>query len=222
MPIRTPIFDERTIKAEMLSKLLRDGVVDKTTVLTSEYRLQNTGVRADLAILTDHLVGVEIKSGKDSLKRLRQQMAVYTTYFDHVILVVAPRHLSGLQDADVVGLELWSFDSAKNFRVLKPSVTNERSAARYALLPERERRKYQHLPERAAFDMIFRDRFHHTSDQFWKSIGRSQRVPTENLKYLSRFREGRESHAEWQADRANRWSEWDAKAVQAFEQRNQG
>lgn len=219
MAISPPVFDERVIKAEFLTKLWREGTVDRTTVLSSEYRLQDTGVRADLAILTDQLVGVEIKSGKDSLKRLRQQMAVYVEYFDHVILVLAPKHLANLKDEDIRLVELWSFDSARNFRMLKKGVSSDRAAARFALLPERDRRRYAHLTDRAAFDMIFRERFHQTSDQLWKSVGRSGRVPADSLKYLSRFREIRETHLEWQNDRERRWSEWTLKAEQAFSSR---
>lgn len=216
MPVRTPVFDERTIKAELLTKLWRDGGIDKTTVLTSEYRLQNTGVRADIAVLTNHLTGVEIKSGKDSLKRLKHQMSVYKEYFDRVVLVVAPKHLSTLSDADVGGVELWSLDAAKNFRMLKSGSIADRASFRYQMLPERDRKRYAHLSERDAFDMIFRDRFHQTSDLFWKSIGRSRRVPVESLKYLSRFREQREIHDGWLTDQERRWSEWNQKASEVF------
>ncbi|MDP2763841.1 MAG: hypothetical protein Q8O54_03280, partial [Brevundimonas sp.] len=79
-----------------------------------------------------------------------------------------------------------------------------------------ERKKYAHLSERDAFDMIFRDRFHETSDVFWKSIGRARRVPAESLKFLSRFRERRELHTEWMSDQERRWSEWNQKASDAF------
>lgn len=216
MPITAPVFDERTIKAELLTKLWRDGVIDKTTVLTSEYRLQNTGVRADIAVLTNHLTGVEIKSGKDSLKRLKQQMSVYKEYFDRVVLIVAPRHLAGLSEADVVGVELWSLDAAKNFRMLKSGSVADRAAFRLRLLPERDRKRYAHLSDRDAFDMVFRDRFHQTSDLFWKSIGRSRRIPVENLKYLSRFRERREMHDDWLTNQERRWSEWNQKASEVF------
>ncbi|MBO9501997.1 sce7726 family protein [Brevundimonas sp. A19_0] len=216
MPVHAPVFDERTIKAELLTKLWREGSIDKTTVLTSEFRLQNTGVRADIAILTNHLTGVEIKSGKDSLKRLRQQMDVYRAYFDRVVLVVAPKHLASLAEIDIVGVELWSIDSTKHFRMLKPGSICDNAAARYAKMPERDRKRYAHLSERDAFDMIFRDRFHQTSDAFWKSIGRARRIPKDSLKYLSRFREKRELHIEWEHNQERRWVEWHRKASDAF------
>lgn len=216
MSVSHPVFNERTIKAELLTKLWRDGEIDKTTVLTSEYRLQNTGVRSDLAILTNHFTGVEVKSGKDTLKRLKQQMLVYREYFDRVVLVVAPKHLSSLSDLDIVGVELWSFDSAKNFRMLKSGLVSDRSSRRYALISERDKKRYKHLSEREAFEMVFREQFHQTSDQFWKSIGRKRRIPIESLNYLSRFRETREVHQEWISEQERRWNEWNKKASRIF------
>ncbi len=50
--------------------------------------------RADVALIGDCFAGYEIKTERDTLKRLPRQAAAYGRIFDHCTVVVAQRHLS--------------------------------------------------------------------------------------------------------------------------------
>jgi hypothetical protein len=58
--------------------------------------------RVDIALIGDHLHRFEIKSERDSLRRLPAQVEVYSRVFDYVTLVVDTRHLDG---AGTLGIE---------------------------------------------------------------------------------------------------------------------
>ncbi len=55
-------------------------------------------VRIDLAVVNGLLHGFEIKSDRDSLRRLRLQAEVYSRVFERMTLVVAARHLTGAME----------------------------------------------------------------------------------------------------------------------------
>lgn len=50
-------------------------------------------VRVDVAVLNGSFSGFEIKSERDTLKRLPKQVEVYSKILDYMTLVVADRHL---------------------------------------------------------------------------------------------------------------------------------
>lgn len=51
-------------------------------------------VRVDVAVLNGSFSGYEIKSARDTLRRLPKQVEVYSKILDHATLVVADNHLS--------------------------------------------------------------------------------------------------------------------------------
>lgn len=57
-----------------------------------EMGLLNHTVRADLALLDDELMLVELKSEADTLRRLPEQVRVYSEVADRCLLVVAENH----------------------------------------------------------------------------------------------------------------------------------
>lgn len=71
--------------------------------LVEEFTLPPGGVRADLAVIGPLLVGYEIKSSADNLRRLAGQVAAFGCVFDVCWLVAATRHV----DAAVDRLPLW-------------------------------------------------------------------------------------------------------------------
>lgn len=63
------------------------------SMVVDEFVLGERG-RIDLACITDHFAGYELKSDLDSLGRLPRQMDVYGEVFDYCTLVVTQRHLA--------------------------------------------------------------------------------------------------------------------------------
>ncbi len=64
-----------------------------TTLVVDELGLEHGKCRADIAVINGHLIGYEIKSEKDSLVRLKNQIEIYNAVFDHSSIVLEKRHL---------------------------------------------------------------------------------------------------------------------------------
>jgi hypothetical protein len=63
-------------------------------VILDELGVCRGQVRVDLAVVNGSLQGYEIKSDRDSLRRLGRQAEIYSRVFDRVTLVVGACHLS--------------------------------------------------------------------------------------------------------------------------------
>lgn len=82
------------LRANLLSSL-----ADETdTVIIEEMGVCRGRVRVDLAVVNGTLHGYEIKSDRDSLRRLATQIDFYGKVLDRATLVVAERHLPGALD----------------------------------------------------------------------------------------------------------------------------
>lgn len=66
------------------------------TIVIDELGLAHGKQRIDIAVLNGTLHGYEIKSSKDTLGRLEQQLSVYESYFEKLSIVTAENHLSGV------------------------------------------------------------------------------------------------------------------------------
>lgn len=67
----------------------------RSAVLLDEFSLSAGRTRADLAVVNGHLCGYEIKSDRDTLERLPDQMRAFNSVFDRMTLVVGWRHAAG-------------------------------------------------------------------------------------------------------------------------------
>lgn len=77
-----------------LSKWLVDQFAhDQSTVVCHEFSVPRPSARADVAVINGRLSGFEIKSDRDSLARLPQQVASYSAVFERVTLVTTAAHL---------------------------------------------------------------------------------------------------------------------------------
>lgn len=84
----------------MTEGAVREGVREHALALdgceahsTFEFWLPRFNTRADVAIVGDALQGYEIKTSRDTLKRLPRQIEAYSSVFDFCTAVVAERHL---------------------------------------------------------------------------------------------------------------------------------
>ena len=97
------------VRRVLLGRLNVTYGVDPTTIVVEELGLCRGTVRADVAVVNGCLKGYEIKSDKDTLKRLSRQSEVYNKVFDTVTLVVGESHLN--QAKDVVP-SWWGIETA--------------------------------------------------------------------------------------------------------------
>lgn len=70
--------------------------VDPGTLIIDELPICRHSARADLAVIDGHLSGYEIKSERDTLRRLEGQKDAYGRVFDYVTVVATGKHTDGL------------------------------------------------------------------------------------------------------------------------------
>jgi hypothetical protein len=215
-------MDENDIKAAVLSRIRKQSRGRALPIVTSEFSLKGTGIRADLAILNGQFTGVEIKSSGDTLKRLPSQMEGYARYFDHTLLVVAPKHLRGLRDIDLHGAEVWRQEVLSDW--MMHQLGEQRKISGHWLLQlltiEEERRATRDLAKtgsisadaqdayyRSAFEAAFRRRYAETSAAFWQAVAGRQIRP-DDLTLLSRFYADRQHAKQAAADSDLMWARW--------------
>ena len=82
------------IRPVLDGQLTRKYAGQDDTVIVHELGVHNGLHRIDIAVVNGVLSGYEIKSERDTLKRLPQQAEAYSAVFDHMTLVVHERHLN--------------------------------------------------------------------------------------------------------------------------------
>ncbi|MBP7052551.1 MAG: sce7726 family protein [Phycisphaerae bacterium] len=111
-------------------KRLRRQHAHSRTLVVNELGLNHGRCRADIAIINGQLVGYEIKSDEDSLRRLDGQVKSYNAVFDRVFMIVGERHLENArkQVPQWWGLILFVRGprGAINFRTLRNARRNTR------------------------------------------------------------------------------------------------
>ncbi len=88
-----PGLYDTEIRAALKARLREIHVHDSGTVILDELGLRRRQVRADVAVVNGVLHGYEIKSERDSLRRLPVQAELYGQVFDRATLVVSERHV---------------------------------------------------------------------------------------------------------------------------------
>jgi len=88
---------ERLSTDNEIRKILKARLValfreDPETLILEELGLRHGATRVDMVVVNGCLHGFEIKSDRDSLKRLPRQAKMYSEILDYVTLVVGQRH----------------------------------------------------------------------------------------------------------------------------------
>jgi len=216
-------MDENAIKVAVLTRIRARARSRVLPIVTSEFSLNGTGIRADLVVLDKCFYGVEIKSAADTLKRLPSQMEGYARYFDRTELVVAPKHLRGLREIDLHGARVWRAEVLTEWEThaegTKRHVTGQWLL--HLLTAEEERRANRAIERaksdpqaadldelrRAEFVRAFTRRYGATSSAFWEAV-RGRRIVPDDLRLLSRFHAAREQQRAIEEKRTAHWAQW--------------
>lgn len=86
-------MNDGDVRTALKRELLFRHASDSHTVIIEELGILHGSSRVDLAVVNGTLHGYELKSDRDDLQRLPEQVAAYITVFDLVTLVVGERHL---------------------------------------------------------------------------------------------------------------------------------
>jgi len=225
-------YNEIALKAEFLRRLVRSRTIDANSIISSEYFIDGAARRADLAILSNsRLVGVEVKSEFDTLRRLDGQLKSYIGIFDEVLLLVAARHLDAALEIAPLSVGIYSAtDRGRITRIRKPSksdlIDNDREALLRALpkaklLPligkpagRMARRDIidaaSEIPTtalRSTFVATFANRYGPTSRAFWRQV-ENKTITVDDLALLSLFAEQRKSAEHARLERERMWERW--------------
>ncbi|MFC8597182.1 sce7726 family protein [Isoptericola sp. NPDC057191] len=79
------------VRTALRARLDEEHGGDADTLIVDELGLCGQ-VRVDVAVVNGALSGFELKSARDNLRRLPNQVAVYSRVLDHATLVVAENH----------------------------------------------------------------------------------------------------------------------------------
>ena len=91
-------MNDAEIRQNFHRKMLHRQHARHNTLVIDELGLNHGKCRADIAVVNGQLVGYEIKSDNDSLRRLRDQITAYNAVFDKAFIVVGNRHINSIQD----------------------------------------------------------------------------------------------------------------------------
>ena len=86
-------FGDAAIRSALRIRLREEQAPDSETAIIDELGLCRGRVRIDVTVVNGLLHGYEIKSDRDSLRRLRKQVDVYGKVLDRATLVVGDRFL---------------------------------------------------------------------------------------------------------------------------------
>ena len=101
-------LSEADIRPAVIKQASMQGRRGSDAVIIPELDLRGLA-RADVALVDGRMIGWEIKSDRDSLRRLPNQVVVYSRVFDMVHLVVTERHR---RDGQRMVPDWWGVDLA--------------------------------------------------------------------------------------------------------------
>lgn len=90
-------MNDHQIRNNFHKKVLEHEHNCLNTLVIDELGLKHGTCRADIAVINKYINGFEIKSSKDSLFRLKEQMNTYNSIFDYINLIIEPCHLVSVE-----------------------------------------------------------------------------------------------------------------------------
>jgi hypothetical protein len=88
---------DREIRVALHRKKLRSSHSCDDTIVVDELGLASAQARIDVAVINGCVHGYEIKSERDTLERLPDQMAVYARCLEKLTVVCAEKHVRGVK-----------------------------------------------------------------------------------------------------------------------------
>lgn len=85
-------MNDQQLRCAVKQKILSHYADDPDTRIFDELGIRHGAARIDIAVVNGIIHGFELKSERDTLKRLPRQVQMYNSVLDRVTLVVASRH----------------------------------------------------------------------------------------------------------------------------------
>jgi hypothetical protein len=212
---------EDRAKAQVLNNLLLRKIIRRGDLLGTEFVFGSSGTRADIVIFSKTMIGVEVKSSADTLRRLPSQVESYYDYCNEVIFAVAPKHLAGLKMMGIPLSDTWSLledGSVREFdsRRLDGGRGNVEAILTQCQLQRLNKIAPQGDKKRPALALaLLSERFVDSSRNFWSHIGR-RKIRASDIRLLSRFRLERQELALNAQAQRKQWDDWNLAADRFF------
>lgn len=114
------------IRSSLYDYLVKKFNYDKTTKIVHELNVCYGSARADVAAINGSLYGYEIKSDRDTLERLPQQVEFYSKVFDYINLVCSENFIS---EAEKIIPDWWGIFVASPDTVGSVTIDTYRTAS---------------------------------------------------------------------------------------------
>jgi hypothetical protein len=116
-----PDTDDRQIRVPLRQFLCEEYCNDPDTVVIEELGLRHGYCRVDLAVVNGCLHGFEIKSDRDTFRRLARQAETYNRVLDFITVVVGERHAGEVLAVcpQWWGIQLAKFDRLDGMRFIQ-------------------------------------------------------------------------------------------------------
>lgn len=89
---------DRDVRSVVVRKLHAEHKTDPTTRIVQEMGVWSGTVRIDIATINGELSGFELKSNRDNLERLPNQVKYYNLVFDKLTLVCGCKHIKNAKE----------------------------------------------------------------------------------------------------------------------------
>lgn len=133
---------DKEIREVLLQQLRKRYCNDSNTLIVEEFGLCQGDARIDIAVINGAMYGFEIKSERDTLRRLPGQRNFYNEVFDYVTIVADAHHLQSIRK---VVPEWWGLNEAQN------------SNGKIKLLKRRGGEKNKEVAPEALVQLLWRD-----------------------------------------------------------------
>lgn len=108
-PTPGPPGGDFTIRRALLTRLA-NAATSRDAIIVEELGLCQNSVRVDVALVGDELHGFEIKSARDTLRRLPRQAGYFNRALERVTLVTCREHRAGIDEIAPPWWGIWEAD----------------------------------------------------------------------------------------------------------------
>ncbi|VVA47758.1 hypothetical protein SERVES_01475 [Serratia ficaria] len=214
------LLREQDVKIAFIDWLYKKGLLDDATII-NEMVVANWSRRADLAVANGHLQAFEIKSDFDSLKRLDGQLEIFTSRFEKVTVVCAPRFTYEVKKKvtpEVGVIEYFHDSKGIQFKIVQRGrtspIANKKIYISFLLKKELQsllvennikffsesgRSVLEKIAENISLSKIrlfvlsaIKKRYKETSDNYLQKLNDNNMISTDDLSLLSKSKQKRE------------------------------
>src|SRR5690606_2453850 len=163
---------EDRIKSALINHLIEIGFLTNEDLILSEYSLPEKNRRIDIALFkADKAYAFEIKSEKDSLKRLPGQIKDISTAFDKTIVIYEKRHENSILSELETNIGAWLFTDNKFIKKRRGKLSNNNHSQM-----EHFKECCEFLDKTAAYEKISK-KFIKRKLSFWKARSLEPKQP---------------------------------------------